>query len=222
MGSKNKQLNACWGEISAWYSEPKYVSPHYLPCEPMYFLYFLPLLWVKFVSFCLSSTQYNKAMPWQCWSWCWHCFPPSSALVAGIRGKLRNVPETCPLSHNVSQSSPGFHATHSKCLNALPSLSIQLMKVYNSCYEQLLNLSAQNILCSAGVPHSEFIKTWLSYHLFPSQELWELWHRRKTEKQNWHWFPCVRDLAPKTSNIATRVGSFSFFFPCLYSPIYLF
>lgn len=101
----------------------------------------------------------------------WHCSPSRPALLQALEEELSNVPEMCPLSHGVSQSSPGFHATHSKCLNALPTLSIQLIKVYNSCYEQLLNLSAQNMLCSAGVPHSEFIKTWLCYHLFPSQEL---------------------------------------------------
>lgn len=158
-------------------------------------------------------------MLWQCWSWCCGtAFPLPHPLLQRLEVELSNVPEMCPLSHSVSQSSPGFHATHSKCLNALHSLSIQLIKVYNSCYEQLLNLSAQNMLCSAGVPHSKFIKTWLCYHLFPSQELWELWHRRKTEKQNWHWFPCVHDLAPKTSNIATRVG---FFFPSFFSLIYI-
>lgn len=146
---------------------------------------------------------------------------PLCPCLQGLEVELSNVPEMCPLSHGVSQSSPGFHATHSKCLNALPRLSIQLIKVYNSCSEQLLNLSAQNMLCSAGVPHSEFIKTWLYYHLFPSQELWELWHRRKTKKQNWHWFPCVHDLAPKTSNIATRVGFFLLFFICIALFIFL-
>lgn len=214
-GKQGQQAVKCiGGDISARNSEPKYVSSHYLPCDPRYFLYF----WVKIVSFCLSSIQYREAMLWQCWSWCCGtAFPPTLPLLQWLEVELSNVPEMCPLSHGVSQNSPGFHATHSKCLNALPSLSIQLIKVYNSCYEQLLNLSAQIMLCSAGVPHSEFIKTWLSYHLFPSQELWELWHRRKTEKQNWHWFPCVRDLAPRTSNIATRVGFFFllFFLICI-------
>lgn len=102
-------------------------------------------------------------------------------LIPCCRGSISNASEMCPLSHGVSWSPFGFHATHSKCLNILPSLSTQLIQVYNSCYAQLLNLSAQNMLCSAGVPHSEFIKTWLCYHLFPSQELWELWHRRKTK-----------------------------------------
>lgn len=106
----------------------------------------------------------------------------SLPLIPCCRGRVSNASEMCPLSHGVSWSSLGFHATHSKCFNTLPSLSIQLIKVCNSCYEQLLNVSAQNMLCSDGVPHSDFIKTWLCYHLFPSQKLWELWHRRKTKK----------------------------------------
>lgn len=173
MGSKeNKQLSACWGEISAWYSESKYV-PH------------ITFLGSSFISctFCNSfeSRLFLSASAASCTRK--PCsgnadldavallFLPLCPCLQGLEVELSNVPEMCPLSHGVSQSSPGFHATHSKCLNGLPRLSIQLIKVYNSCSERLLNLSAQNMLCSAGVPHSEFIKTWLYYHLFPSQEL---------------------------------------------------